>query len=411
MLLVILTILIVLVVIILVLLLKFKKQGGYILKCSDGYKICPLGTNYMGLCIEESRDCNEPYENKNIHIPNLDFEIDDAILKAQYDIGVKRYKPDNLTNFCGNITKMYEEIHNGDLIPENFSILTLNVMGINRSQDEDKIKFIEKRANMLCDNIMSYDILCFQEMSHEFYNVLKSRLNYKFFQNLDNILLNNKMTNDVDVCIISKYEPEKIEHFYLDGCLNYKLSIERIEFKNLVIFNIYLQAGSVFSQGQIIRYMHFARCRIQQLQAIENLVKNEKKPFIILGDFNFDLNNTQTGIWPEYEYMLDFKSKYNINDVLSSGFTEDTDINTMRYNNKLEEKMLRFDTMLYKSLTCISSEIICNKPVELFDNENKIYEKLFIPTSPEDPRIRRNKNKNYDLFISDHFGVLSKLKF
>jgi endonuclease/exonuclease/phosphatase family metal-dependent hydrolase len=61
-----------------------------------------------------------------------------------------------------------------------------------------------------------------------------------------------------------------------------------VEYSNLVIFNLYNQAGSRSSPGQELKWIHYSRCRYDILETIYDMIKDSyaEKNSIICGDFN-----------------------------------------------------------------------------------------------------------------------------
>lgn len=414
--------------------------------CEKGFKLCPKNTNYMGLCVRSTNgvervtsgknddyiDCNSKYDENKAKIPIVEYNDEDL---KKYKFGLtKGYKDDNLNKFCGD-GKIYDEYNNdtSNEIPEKFSIITLNVMGIFRN-NLDVLKLMKIRAKLLEQVILNKkpDILCFQEMSKEFFHFLysdKIKKIYPWYHNINFIDTNNKKnksTNDIETFVISKYQPKKISSIGLNGILGYYNSLLIIEYDNLIIFNMYCQAGSKSSPGQEFKALHYSRCRAQQFEYINEMIMNKykNKPIILLGDLNFDLNGNQND-WPELNSLI----KLNLNDSWKNinknknsfyGLTENTQINTMRYNSKFENKMYRYDAILYNDkLIAIKSKVICNKPLKLDYKHlkfNKYYENVILKKdSLSNPNLKisgKYENQNiYDLFISDHFGVLSEFNF
>ena len=98
-----------------------------------------------------------------------------------------------------------------------------------------------------------------------------------------------------------------------------------------------------------------------------------------------------------------------------NGLTENTKVNTLRYNSKLEDKMFRYDAIFSNDkLNVIDSKVIFNEGVPLTEPSDIIaYENIIIPNSVKSNpklmnKIKKNNNGTYDLFASDHFGVISQ---
>jgi hypothetical protein len=257
-------------------------------------------------------------------------------------------------------------------------------------------------------------------MSIEFYKELYSQIG-SIYQFSNPQVLGEIKQDDVTNFIISKYNPIKTKFVKLKGNLFYPNSLGIYEFDNLVVFNLYLQAGSVSSLGQKYKWKHYSRCRIHELIFISTIIKDYTKPFIILGDFNFDLNDINGLIFPEIKYLNDLMKKNNcvdsfkyINPTLP-GFTEDTDINSLRWNDKFEIKKYRYDAILSNNkLEPIESKLFADIPKILDSQENiNAYVNVFVKDKIDNPKLKYigpNNNKQYELFVSDHFGVLSKFK-
>ena len=426
----------------------------FLRKCSKEKIECKDDTINFGLCVnkKKSKLCNSinvDYFDKNIvSLPELhikDFvEYNNDIIKGKE----KGYFQDNFIKPCiNNINdnKNLTIIKNkkSSKIPEEFSIITINAMGIYRDNDpiiinkngsysgkNSTLLLMSLRAKILRDflNNNEPDIICFQEMSQEFFNflyidILKKIYPYYFEKNLGDLIQNRN--KDIEVFIISKYNPGKISIYQLTGNLNYTDSLAVYEFSNLIVINVYLQAGSKSSPGQKYFWKDYSRCRSQQIKFIKNIIDSYKnKPIILLGDFNFDLNSIylkDNKDWPEANILnnIGLQDSWflaNINSKSNLGLTENTEINTLRWNSKLENKMFRYDGIFSNDkLEILDSKVILNEGYSLDDKYTKAYEDIIIPNRiKKDPKllskIKKNKFGKYDIFVSDHFGVMSKFK-
>jgi exonuclease III len=299
-------------------------------------------------------------------------------------------------------------------------------MGIYRGS-VDVLNLMKKRMEILRKDILELkpDILCFQEMSTTSFNELYTKelsdvYKYYYEQDIQNPDLIKDRNKDIEVFVISKYPIKQVTIYQLEGNLEYSNSLGVYEFGNLIVINSYLQAGSKKSPGQTHKAKHYSRCRSQELMFINSLIdgipNSDKLPVILLGDFNFDLNGSIEE-WPEIEHLHNLKFKDSWIDAnptldINKGNTEETDINNMRWNNKLEEKHFRYDAILYKKLKSLESKVIFNKPY-LIDSKklSDSYENSIIPKGKiDDSRIKKVDGK-YELFISDHFGVFTKFRF
>lgn len=425
-----------------------EMKGGEIkLKCPENKNIlCDKNTDNFGLCVSNKDKCNDNnYSDEDVELEIISYEDDSNSseykeeiekYKEEYNFGkTKGYIDDNLKHSCYNQTTNYSYINkikkDENIVKNNFSIITLNVMGIYRS-NFNVLKLMELRVNILKKYILKNkpDIMCFQEMSTFFFRLLYDKEIKKIYpyyseKKFTDIILANR-NKDIETFTISKYKPNKVIMQSLQGNLGYTNSLQILEFENLIVFNIYLQAGSKASPGQKYKWKNYSRCRKQQLKFIREQIKNYKDiPIILLGDFNFDLNDIDE--WPEKKdldkiELYDSWIECNKNKDIKEGLTENTEINHMRYNSKFEKKLFRYDAILYKNLKSIKSKVICNIPEKLDENfnvrykeYNKIYENVILPKDKlSDKRIIKtieNDENIYDLFISDHFGVESTFSF
>lgn len=402
-------------------------------KCVEPNKfLCSNSTINLGLCVDKKEKCNDPNAIGTIPIINI---ISDKY-KKEYEESVKAglnkgYIDDYLDVNClintNNIfTHEYSYNDVNNYIPNNFSIVTLNTMGIIRG-DINKFLLMKLRVNMLVEQILHThnqpDILCFQEMTTDFFKELYCKIKhvYKFADTKVFDDLDGSKKEDACIFLISKFVPTRTKFIKLTGNLGYSNALGIYEFDNLVIFNLYLQAGSVNSLGQKYKWKHYSRCRIHELEYVKNILSEYNKPFIVLGDFNFDLNDLEGKIFPEAKYFKNFMDGLNCVDSFRflynnlPGYTEDTDINSLRWNDKFENKKYRYDAIISNSnLEPIESKLFANIPVLLDSVNSEIYEKIFVKNKINDQRLKFTESNNiklYELFVSDHFGVISKFRF
>jgi exonuclease III len=400
------------------------QTGGFNLKCPEDMVMCEKPTENMGMCVQVGLDCNTQYNQDKVKIPEIIWEETDQEVQSKYDLGIKKGYVDEHLHLDCNIGKSLVKYDNpnGADMPNEFSIITLNVMGIYRNKP-DVLLLMEHRVNLLSDYILlnTPDLLCFQEMSWEFFNFLYKKIShiYPYYHEekfTPGVLTARK--KDIETFLISKYQPESINVIDLGGNLGYGNSILEITFSNLKIFNCYFQAGSRSSPGQLPKWLHYSRCRSQQFKFLKEKMDrmDQSIPVIILGDFNFHLDGDESE-WPELKYLNDLRMSDSWKEINKSqdGFTENTDINDMRFNSKFEVKRYRYDAIFYKKLNPIESLIIGDKPVELLEPElNRAYERAILPkdglTNPQLKIVRKDANDEpiYNLFISDHFGIYTK---
>jgi len=394
--------------------IKLDENDKY--KCPEDMPyLCTLKSKSVGLCKSKVKDCDKIKIEGVIPIINNLNKIEDGGLKHGYVKG-------NLNKRCLKFSLDYEKNNNIDnKINEDFKIMTLNVMGILREGNNNeeytyKLDILKKRMEKVVEEILKEgpDIICFQEMSNATYNILSNGLKeeYKYIYeedfNFDEDKINIR-NRDIEVCFFSKYQANKVKIYGLNGNLNYKCSLCVLEFSNLVIYNCYLQAGSKYSVGQEDYWFHYSRCRMDQLSIIKKMIKiNPIKNVIVTGDLNFDLGGNPND-WPELnkiKYLKDAWPELNTND---RGYTENTDINHMRWNMKFKEKKLRYDALLYRGeIKPIKTKLVCTNEIQLNKKESELFTKYFMEKNADEELIRYsdNERKLLSIFPSDHFGVL-----
>lgn len=306
------------------------------------------------------------------------------------------------------------------LIPGVFKIVTQNALGLYRgvfgqtpepgSANESTYDIMELRTAILRDFLKktSPDFICFQESTRTWIDLLdkqniKEIYPYIYPTEQEMINIENDGAN-ATVSMFSKYPAIKSTTYMLQGNSSYYNALGIYEFDNLVIINVYMQAGSEISPGQKYNWDNYARCRRQQLMFIKKIIKDIEKPIIVLGDFNFELNSIrykgeQTGnsekdenghliydpdssniTWAEHKFLVGEKG-LNLNDSykekhiddadekIREGYTEYTKTNTFRFLGKLEEKILRYDGIFFNNeLDPLESEVINDESI-ILDND------------------------------------------
>jgi exonuclease III len=373
------------------------------------YKLCPNDTINMGLYIE-SEDCNSLYvKGKVILTEPINTE---AIRKG--------YVLDNLHCNCfikenfESTTKVEYNYTNYTEINGKFKIATYNIWGIDRTEEEKYL--INKRMPLIAKEILDHniDIICFQEMGLTSYNLLlKLLVNYTIYEKR----YNNKSDrcHDVECAIAMKnfIIPKTIKMIPLGGNLTYTNSLMIIEFDNFNIYNCYLQAGSKHSIGQEKLYIHYSRCRLQLLEYIMTQL-DKITPSILLGDFNINLNDTIDN-YPELRGINKLINEYDFIDSWTinkdDGYTENTDINIMRWNDKMKDKKSRVDAIFTRGFKIMNSFIIGdNNYIGVDKDYESYYIKYFTPNKADTlskiKRLNINGKLKLPIFASDHFGVV-----
>ena len=386
--------------------------------------LCGPKTISRGLCVASPDECT-----KRINSPRPIPSIPENTVGKKY-----AYVNDYLGRHCyfpQNKLKLdYEAVYpgKGELVPDQFSFLTYNIWGLAVTPNHKHLFTLRKDLLEKTIRNTKADILCLQEMSEFSYNQLEPLIqSYAFASEVPFPASQVKRNRSVDTYVISKYHPERIAVYGLPGVLGYEDSFTVIEFPNLVAFNLYNQAGSKHSPGQQHKWLHYSRCRYDILQTIYDLIVKQysKQNIIICGDFNFDLDGSIED-WPELEMIeklstLGFMDTFRTIHPKDPGFTEDTDINFMRFNQKLIEKRYRYDAVLYRPAPpgshswglrtsgLIGTESLC------LDAKESMW---FLDTMSEAKGGREHllrgcqTNRSEQLLLpispSDHFGVLTK---
>ena len=412
--------------------------------------LCTFTSENYGLCKRTTEDC-ELYTDTESEL--LISAIDN---KEMLDKGSQYgYSQTYLTKNCGEVTLDVQQIYdNNNRLPyiseqevltntvelkdisdenppteiNNFSIMTYNIWGLVKSKDDEEyMKFfkdsMEIRMNAIIELIKrnNPDIICIQEMTNMSYNFLKNKLSsiypYSFEENFDIEKNSIKRNRNVDLFVFSKFLPSNIKLYSITGNLGYNNCFMILEFQNIVIFNCYLQAGSKFSPGQESVWFHYSRCRKQELRSIGGIVEKyvtNGKACIMVGDFNCNLSG-DIKEWPEIKEFQDMKMIDTWSELRKEpGYTEDTDINLMRWNVKFQEKRFRYDGIFYRNpedneiIKPINIKLTGRKPIILDKKMSEKFIKYFVPnTNHELIRYYDQNKETIALWPSDHFAVMS----
>jgi exonuclease III len=405
---------------------------------SDKKILCGSSTLARGLCVGSDPECSiRTLENRTI--PDK-VVSDDAGVAYGYNV-------ENLGRGCylnfDELNKDYEQIYPDsevDIVPENFKLLTYNIWGLAAQEKHRNLFDLRKDFLVQTLDTTDADIYCLQEMSAYSYDKLKNWIGidgggskYKFASEVPYVATNAERNRSVDTYVVAKYRPKRVVTYALPGILGYFNCLSLIEYPNLVIFNIYSQAGGISSPGQENYWIHYSRCRYDLFNMIYDKIRSSyiDQNVIICGDFNCDLDGalpTEGGpkrnIWPELEMINKFKKLGFIDTFRSiqadprSGLTEDTDLNLMRWNQKFKEKMFRYDAIFYKPATNpantyqIAASEIMGTEVAYLSEENS---RWFIDIISEKKDLALFKGLKYNgeklplipINPSDHFGVIT----
>jgi exonuclease III len=387
-------------------------------RCPENAPIlCSVKSAARGLCVKHPKECHlRTAKKRPVPLPSVKNERGAAFGYTEEDIGSSCY-------FSEDTLKMdyHKEYDDGETVPDTFSCLSYNIWGL--AKDTKLQKLFSMRQTILEETIRNTqaDILCLQEMSVFAYDKLKDFIGtYKFASEVPFTATVKDRNRSVDVYLLSKYKPSAVSVYGLKGVLNYENSLMVVEYPNLVVFNLYNQAGSKYSPGQEHKWIHYSRCRYDILKTMYDIFtkRYKRKNCILCGDFNFDLDGPITD-WPE-KAMIERFIRNGFVDTYRAvypdikkypGYTEDTRINFMRYNQKLIEKQVRYDAIYYRAVkkaAAIKSSKLIGLEAKCLNREDSQW---FIDTmagSKEDLRGCEESPSYMSIHPSDHFGVLTK---
>jgi len=350
-------------------------------------------------------------------------------------------------------------------VPTRFKILTQNALGLYwgtfgqapapGSANAATYDIMRLRTAMLRQFLKDRqpDFICIQESTRTFIDLLdKDEIQEMYpyiYPTEEEMIRQGESGANATTSMLSKYPAKKATTYMLQGNSSYYNALGVYEFDKLVIFNVYMQAGSEISPGQKYKWENYARCRRQQLMFIKQKIDEirgasaSEKAIVVVGDFNFELNSIKyqgegSGKaerdknnhliysptisdmkWSEHKFLVgpnglnlnDSYKELHIDDPsldVREGYTEFTDINTFRFLGKLEEKKLRYDGIFFNNyLKPISSEVVNNNATILDADPNTI--RLFNSNGITDYQDNIEKyNREYaDFMIFNPKGNLS----
>lgn len=399
--------------------MDFPLESVHNIHCPEETPIlCGKKRLAKGLCVRSEEECDVRTSTRR------------AILDFPENARGKNYAYSN--EFLGRgcyvnpstlVADYHKDFKDYDVVPENFSLLTYNIWGLVKNENLKKLFGLRKKLLLKTLNETEADMFCLQEISAESYNLMKDWIQGYAFASEVPYVGGPERNRTVDTYFVSKYRPKSIDVYGIEGVLSYKNALMVVTYPNLVVYNLYSQAGSKASAGQERTWIHYSRCRYDILDIIYTMMP-KKGNVIICGDFNFDLDGDADS-WPETDMLEKFKHNGFVDTYRSihkvGGLTEDTDKNPMRWNQKLAYKMYRYDAILYrpaaKSWAVSGSKTIGHEITYLGEKDSEwFYNNLSEAKKQADglsklKGLRRTK-KGYKLPInaSDHFGVLTKFK-
>jgi exonuclease III len=463
---------------------KYKKV------CKSPKKMCDKTKINFALCVEDEADCDNPeydfhYNPRQSKVAVNTFDVErfmvvpkddltdsekealsqDIALQEQIGI-LKSYVPQYAPTSCfiqkkRPVEREYTGVSDGSVLAD-FKIVTQNALGLYSGKPEENLDMEDPRdrKNKAILDIMKLrtayfrkfllesdypDFLCFQEMTPEFFNLLYtesvSSVYKHVYPNKEDFDKLTAQDANAIVMLISKHPAIKQTTYMLQGDSSYYNALGVYEFQNMVIFNVYLQAGSPLSPGMKYNWENSSRCRRQQLRFIKKLIDDYagKKAVVMVGDFNFELNSihydgSQDDIenWSELIFLkeLGLKDSFKTLNPTDPGYTENTDINTLRYLGKLEHKRLRYDGIFFNErLEPTKSGVVTNIGLKIKDDNKGVLDIEFDPIQTNQdyelamvfrPGDVRNTEKleaykaekgledGYEIFVSDHFGMMTE---
>lgn len=227
---------------------------------------------------------------------------------------------------------------------DNIKIISYNIWGALKDMNSPLFAF-DMRAKAVSDILETEnaDIICLQEVSKIWIEYL---LDQKWLQNKyyctekDGERVNIKF--GLSNVIFSKFPLANITEYGLIS-----MQMDMALYVEILVNgqNISLVTSQLHSQSE------FREFRIMQLLTIFGIILKDKEQAIFVGDYNFGDDIYK---WKENQYIdKSFQDAYrNLYPDASKnqGYTEDTNINIMRYMIKKSNKQERFDKLMYKGV-------------------------------------------------------------
>ena len=390
---------------------------------------CSKGTRLQGLCVKTKADCDRSdADPRVVPLPPTEDRSGARYGYVEQFLGRSCYLDAAAVRANTDYDASFDD---GEPVPESFSFMTYNIWGLAKSAEHQHLFGLRK--DLLVRTILEANAdLCFmQEMSVFAYEQLAEPLIhrvepatgqpvYAFASEAPYPAPGSRPVEErkraVEVYCISKYRPSRIRVIGIEGVLGYKNSFMIVEYPNLVVFNLYSQAGSRSSPGQTHKWLHYSRCRSDILETIHDIMVTEyrDKNMILCGDFNFHIDGGRSD-WPELAMMrrilrLGFVDTFRHRNPYDPGFTEDTDLNYMRWNQKLIEKKFRFDAVFAKGPWFIRDSRMIGTESQLLDETESAWFlkhiSEFVPGGPK--KLAGIRGGLVPINPSDHFGVLTK---
>jgi exonuclease III len=397
--------------------MEFPETSKISAQCPDSAPIlCGKKALARGLCSKTVKGCRRRTQTlRPVPIPAAKNERGADYGYTEADLGSSCYFSNKRLKLDYHAT--YED---GESVPDGFSCLCYNIWGLAKSEKNKTLFTMRKPLLEKTIRDTNADIICLQEMSAFSYDQLKDFIaTYKFASEVPFTAGVKERNRSVEVYFLSKYKPSSVSIYGIKGVLDYENALMVVEYPNLVIFNLYSQAGSKYSPGQEHKWIHYARCRYDILQTIYDLflAKYKKKTCVLCGDFNFDLDGPVKE-WPEKEMIqkfirsgfVDSYRQVYPNVAKHPGYTEDTHINYMRYNQKLIEKQARYDAIFYRhpSKNIVKASKLIGLDDTCLNREDSDWFMDKFAGSKKIIDLRTCDGDRMSIHPSDHFGIFTK---
>lgn len=291
-------------------------------------------------------------------------------------------------------------------------ICTYNIWGVEKFSKYSKL---DKRLPHITDIIIKNepDIVCLQEMSHITLKYFMSKPyianNYYFSEIKPDLRIDGKIKSTITPIILTKIKPLSITRYLLETT-EFGYPILVAEYPEFIVVNCHLQAGGKPYYKIDKDIDSFTTCRIKQIKSIKDILDKhnyKNKKTILTGDLNFDV---------DVEIESNTLSQLNLQDAWitlhknKKGYTEDTTINSMRWNVTHRKKTVRYDVVLYKDVTPLQIKLIGDKPVfdiDIKDNDFREYAK----NRNRDMNKMKTLNNKLQYWPSDHFGLICTFEY
>jgi exonuclease III len=262
----------------------------------------------------------------------------------------------------------------------SFIVETINICGINRNAEKTALKARVLYLLQYLENSQP-DIICFQEISYYCWlKISDFAAKYDYYVIPYLYKWDHQFDDHIITMILSKLKPQESEIFRLpnERQLDYYLTLAKVD--NIYVGNMHLYHGK-----------NNADIRKNHLNYMDTII-SQRVPkncmLILAGDFNFDLDKSDSISSDDHFNKLIIKNRLLLEDIWSLlrpndiGFTQDPTVNTLRKKTSKTKECRRID-----GIFCRALKGICPIKIDL---------SITNPVCVD---------KSEDIFISDHYGV------